>query len=83
MRRGLAEPATIQIATLLDDLIGAKQEGFGDDEPERLRSSQIYDQAKDRRPLNRQILGFRAWKNFVDEVTGTGEKIRKVRPISQ
>jgi hypothetical protein len=50
---------------LLEDLVGAPQEGFGDGEIERLGGREVHDEFEPGRLLDRDIAGLRPAQNFV------------------
>src|SRR5215470_4401110 len=68
-------------ARLLDELVGADEDGLRDREPESLGSPQIDDQIEFRGLLDRQITGLGTFENFVDVKGQALVKQWLVRPI--
>src|SRR5262249_42586038 len=55
---------------LFDYLVGAAEDCRGKREPERLGGLQIDDELNDRRPVNRQVTGFRAIEDPAGVIAG-------------
>src|SRR3954447_12978666 len=66
---------------LLDYLVGAQQECFGDRQPERLGGHQIDDEIELVRLLDREVGRLGSAQNFVDILGGTPEQVRPVYSI--
>src|SRR5262249_28097136 len=66
---------------LLDHLVGAHKDCFGDGDPEGFRSLEVHDQLESRRALNGKVGRLGATQNSTDVNAATAKHVRKVGTV--